>query len=223
MASTNTHMAIDTLPAKRARSPSVTPLDDTCAICLETMGAGDATFHGSCGHNFHVQCIEADVVTHRSARCPCCRAQWANAPGLVALRRPVTAPPPPFERQPQPLRNTNQLLDVAPPTPPVQTSGLQLGSLAEGWCSLKCITDFTTLPPGVATEVTALLKTSFANDDDSTPFRVPADFVILADCSGSMSGDKVEALRDTLLKVRVPAPPPASRTPALTASRAPCR
>ena len=103
------------------------------------------------------------------------------------------------------LQGSAVLRDVPAPAPPRPdpSSGLQLGALSEGWCGVWAIMDCTAVPLGMSTNVTALVKVALANgDDDKAPFRVPADFVIRADCSGSMVGEKVQALRGTLLKAR---------------------
>lgn len=44
-------------------------------------------------------------------------------------------------------------------------------------------------------------QVAFADDDDANPFTTPTDFILLADVSGSMSGDKIQSVLETLLKV----------------------
>jgi hypothetical protein len=163
----------------------------TCAICLETLTDSDDQFKGHCSHSFHVQCIEKNVVTRNDKRCPYCRATWTNAPGLVAMAKQPPAQP---EAAPTVVA---ALHDVAPP----ETAPTPGGSVPDDWVSVSAVTDVLCVPPGVSTPVTALIKLKYADDTDEQPITVPTDFVVLADVSGSMAGPKIEAVRDTLLKV----------------------
>ena len=76
-------------------------------------------------------------------------------------------------------------------------------SLAPSWAVLSAVTDVAAIAEAIhaPTSVTVLLKIAFADDEDAHPIVVPADFVILADVSGSMGGAKIEAVRDALLKI----------------------
>lgn len=44
--------------------------DDTCPICLDDMGTGKCYI--SCGHTFHVQCINRHYDTRKHYKCPMC-------------------------------------------------------------------------------------------------------------------------------------------------------
>lgn len=173
---------------KAAADPAVDEL--TCAICLEALAEGDAQFKAQCSHSFHVQCIEKNVVTRNDMRCPCCRATWTNAPGLVAMaKRPTPEPE---------AARVESFQDVAPP-PAELTAGS--APVPDDWVAVSAVTDVLCAPPDVSTPVTALIKLKYADDTDEHPITVPTDFVVLADVSGSMAGPKIEAVRDTLLKV----------------------
>ncbi|KAG6554850.1 hypothetical protein Mapa_003433 [Marchantia paleacea] len=82
-----------TSPATPSRSPSRLNLirtsirmsrvstASTCAICLESMkaGQGQALFTAECSHTFHFSCI-ASNVRHGNLVCPVCRAKWKEVP-----------------------------------------------------------------------------------------------------------------------------------------------
>ncbi|BBN14069.1 Ca-activated chloride channel homolog [Marchantia polymorpha subsp. ruderalis] len=78
-----------TAPATPNRSPSrlnsirssIRMSRSTCAICLESMkaGQGQALFTAECSHTFHFSCI-ASNVRHGNLVCPVCRAKWKEVP-----------------------------------------------------------------------------------------------------------------------------------------------
>jgi anaphase-promoting complex subunit 11 len=60
--------------------------DDVCGICCNAYDgcAQDAKYPGddspvvwgSCGHAFHLQCIQKWLAARTEQRCPMCRRQW---------------------------------------------------------------------------------------------------------------------------------------------------
>lgn len=179
---------------------------DVCVICLAPIGACDAQFLAPCHHHFHVQCIETNVVVARDTRCPCCRAPWTNAPGMVALAKAAPVATRTTVEAPSPVVAPAPVTDVMPDVPPPAeappaTGGPAVAPEIGEWCKLSAFTDVTEVPAGARVNVTALVRAEFADDHDDNPIVVPADFVVLADVSGSMAGTKIAAVKDTLLKV----------------------
>lgn len=99
---------------------------------------------------------------------------------------------------------------AAPPAAAGSPPAAAAPPLSEAFASVSIVTDVasvatqaaaaaSSLPPKQA--VTSLVRVSFADDDNAHPCCVPGDFVILADVSGSMTGRKIAAVRDALLKL----------------------
>ena len=193
------------VPGSLVESPAA-----VCVICQEGMHAGeDALFVGPCGHTFHVQCAETNFVVGGNTTCPLCRAPFSHAPGFIAMARAEAQgtharSSAPFQSNPQP-RNENaqrHAFAVLPEVRPLaHCSAAAHPRIGSDFAKCNIQTDVCWLKPGRATPVTALVTVKYADDDDSNPVHVPTDFVLLADVSGSMSGDKLMSLKDALMKL----------------------
>ena len=178
-----------------------------CVICQDGMHAGeDALFVGPCGHTFHVQCAENNFVVGGQTSCPLCRAPFSHAPGFVAMARAEARShargATPFHASS--VRREGYPVHVLPEVAPPSSRGPSAARhTAPGTHFAKCTIqpDVYWLRPGRATPVTALINVKYADDDDNNPIRVPTDFVLLADISGSMSGAKLASLKDALMKL----------------------
>ena len=196
-----------TRAAKRKAAPEPGPAD--CAVCLEAITDADAKFVGPCKHIFHVQCAEQNFVVGKKTCCPCCRAEFQHAPGFVAMalaaaRAPGVAPRAPAQRAarestPEPPLEPTLMPDI--PVVAGEAAAAAAGITAAGpdFVKASIITDVRTVSG--TQSVTALIKMNFKDDDDAAPVTMAADFVLLADVSGSMSDAKIEAVRDALLKL----------------------
>ena len=176
-----------------------------CAVCLEAITDADAKFMGPCKHVFHVQCAEENFVVGNKTSCPCCRAEFAHAPGFVAMARAdarihgatpaaATTAAAAFVRPYVPTAAA-VMADIAVGGEPV----VMVGTAGEDFVKASVVVDARTVTG--TQDVTALVKLSFKDDDDAAPVTMAADFVLLADVSGSMQGPKIEAVRDALLKL----------------------
>jgi hypothetical protein len=64
----------------------------TCPICYEDLfQKGVAFFGGSCGHSYHVKCLNASVLAGNQSCCPTCRRNW-ETDAVVVRSLPVPAP-----------------------------------------------------------------------------------------------------------------------------------
>lgn len=195
---------------KRKEAPDQEdPAAHECAVCLEPFQTSDATFVGPCKHAFHVQCAEQNFVVGGKTCCPLCRVEFQHAPGFVAMARAAAGfgaggvggeINPRVDRTRTP-RNSQRaavaLPDVA--LPEAAQAAAPPFSLTPSFAKATVAFDKRTVAPGSTERVTALLSVRFADDDDAQPVLVPTDFVLLADVSGSMAGDKIDAVRSALL------------------------
>lgn len=204
-----------------APSPKRDRSEQDCPICLEAILDDHGKFVGPCGHSMHIECAESNFVFGHRTTCPCCRCEFPNAPGEVALRRfelehtpspsqmafaspsprparrgrhavvPNTPTQPPGV-DPRVLPNATVLPDVAPPAPVADAAPATAGAAA-----VSVITD-RDAAPSAQTTVTAIVRVKVSDD---AAHSLPTDIVVVADCSGSMVGEKIEAVRDALLRL----------------------
>ena len=180
---------------------------DVCAVCLETMAAvGSAKFVGPCGHTFHVQCAEANFVQAGRTTCPCCRMEFEHAPGFVAMARAAAVNATTYMSVRELMtgeRGVDQgitpvIPDTEPPRSAVVDAAAAAPPLGHDFVKMSVVTDGGE-DDGAPRVMTALVRAAFKADSEAHPAVVAADFVILADVSGSMSGEKMSSLRDALL------------------------
>ena len=75
-------------------------LPQECPICYELLVMkGLAFYGGSCGHAFHVACLNSSVAAGNRSCCPFCRADWEPDRVIVIAQkhRPPRPPPPQTE------------------------------------------------------------------------------------------------------------------------------
>lgn len=64
---------LDALPSKRL-SKGEAKGDQTCAICLEALRAGQTVLTLRCKHDYHRSCILKWLKSCETPACPCCKA-----------------------------------------------------------------------------------------------------------------------------------------------------
>ena len=203
-------------PSRAKRSaPATGPASECedCAVCLSALNpATDSLFVGPCGHRFHVQCAERNFVVGNARSCPLCRAPFQHAPGFVAMALAEAATASHHAVMPRPGRGPGRmevrpeaaavLADVAPLPVAAASSALLGPSFAKATCVMDVpFLDAASAGADGGHDVTALLRVTYADDDDDAPQTLPCDYVLLADISGSMSGAKIASVRDALLKL----------------------
>lgn len=150
--------------------------DEKCCVCLDNIGG--AIFLSECKHAFHFGCIQQHVVRN-GPNCPMCRAVWTSAPGMSTTSLPSMR-----ERAAWTPR---------PDLQPVE-SEQQARALRPDWVTTTIMPSLSAMPAGVPTEACALVRLEASDIYDTAP----ADFVLLADVSGSMAGAKLEAVKESL-------------------------
>lgn len=58
---------------------------DECAICYDKLS--DSQYNLTCGHIFHVRCIENMLFLHQNNKCPLCRRKFKYNSGLLTRNR----------------------------------------------------------------------------------------------------------------------------------------
>jgi hypothetical protein len=203
-------------PSRSKRSaPPTGPASacEDCAVCLSALNpAVDSLFTGPCGHRFHVQCAERNFVVGNARSCPLCRMPFQHAPGFVAMALAEAATATHHAVMPRPGRGPGRM-EVRPEAPavlpdvaPLPVAAASSALLGPGFATASCVMDVPFLDAASAGvdgghDVTALLRVTYADDDDDAPQTLPCDYVLLADISGSMSGSKIASVRDALLKL----------------------
>ena len=65
---------LDQLPSKRLSKGEANKGEQTCAICLEAMRAGQTVLALRCKHEYHRACILKWLKSCEAPTCPCCKA-----------------------------------------------------------------------------------------------------------------------------------------------------
>ncbi|CAF1112199.1 unnamed protein product [Rotaria sp. Silwood1] len=201
-------------------SPPTTPENtvDDCTICLNALIQGTPLLTLSCSHKFHFQCLASNIQA-KNRECPLCRATIEDS--VVQLLAGPTQPPlqPPPQTIPVPppavIPSVEDLIDEVA----VRELSERLASAHQAAITsinengnLPLITVSTKLEYGAQVSheesniyglitlqaPTAVLPTEAASLVSS---RVPIDLVCVVDQSGSMSGDKIALLRQTLVYI----------------------
>jgi hypothetical protein len=61
---------------------------EECPICYDPLyRRGKASYHGSCGHAFHVECLNRSVAAGNSSECPLCKMAWETDRVVVTFQR----------------------------------------------------------------------------------------------------------------------------------------
>ena len=78
---------LDALPSKRLSKGEASRGEQTCAICLEAMRAGQTVLTLRCKHDYHRSCILKWLKSCEAPTCPCCKA-----PALAPDKAPDSPP-----------------------------------------------------------------------------------------------------------------------------------
>lgn len=179
--------------------------DEKCCVCLDDVSGG--IFVSECKHAFHVACIQKHVVRN-GPNCPMCRATWTAAPGLMTPSTTALAPTRTARRLGLgriPSVNFAAAADgfgdpeweVLPDElPSDQDGGRTVRALRPDWVETQLLADLASIPAGGPTEVTAVVSLEASDGHDTAAI----DVVIAADVSGSMSGAKVNCMKESLIK-----------------------
>ncbi|CAM4754292.1 unnamed protein product [Rotaria magnacalcarata] len=200
-------------------TPTLNTVDD-CTICLNALAPGNALLTLSCTHQFHLQCL-ASSIQAQNKECPLCRAtldasivQLLSGPVQIPVRQQTFQ----FQLPPvvnQDIPSVEDLVDealVRDLSDRLASARQAAAASANSSNSLPLITTSTTLEYNacvphevsniyglVTVQAPPCLKT--ADDDSLSVSRVPIDLVCVVDQSGSMSGEKMVLLKQTLVYI----------------------
>ena len=168
-----------------------------CPICLEVLkGSGKALFTTACGHEFHFDCITAAVTTPgANDACPLCRR---NVPQLSP------APPVGFNYPPPPVSSyqPDETLDEDIPSMEdvidKKESSSAVPSANELNLNITSRKEFAEVAAGEKKELYAMVTLRANKMEDSQKKRAPVDIVAVVDRSGSMSGQKIGLVQQSL-------------------------
>ncbi|CAF3706122.1 unnamed protein product [Rotaria sp. Silwood1] len=203
------------LPASQSTTPENTV--DDCIICLSALAQGTPLLTLSCGHKYHFQCLASNIKA-QNKECPLCRAKIEDSV-IQTFARPVQL----SLQQQQPIRRPPR--DVVPSVEDlidevaVQELSDRLASARQTAITSSNNTD--NLP--LVTVSTTLEYEAQASHEESNIYglvtlqaptviqpveaeslvlsHIPIDLVCVVDQSGSMSGDKIALLKQTLIYI----------------------
>ena len=62
--------------------------NEECPICYDPLyRRGKASYQGSCGHAFHVECLNRSVAAGNSSACPLCKTTWETDRVVVTFQQ----------------------------------------------------------------------------------------------------------------------------------------
>ncbi|CAF2734931.1 unnamed protein product [Rotaria sp. Silwood2] len=185
---------------------------DDCSICLNGLVPGAPLLTLSCNHKFHFDCLLSHVKA-QNHECPLCRATIDIS--LIKLLKGANKMPSPHQA-PRPAIVVPSVEDLVDEEA-VRTLSTRLTSAQQATASssstgtLSSITTTTTLEfagqPSdqeaniyglVTVKAPSIILPSESEATSSSFSRVPIDLVCVVDQSGSMKGEKITLLKQTL-------------------------
>ncbi|CAF3700286.1 unnamed protein product [Rotaria sordida] len=198
---------------------------DDCTICLNALAQGTPLLTLSCGHKFHFQCLASNIKA-KNKECPLCRAaiedsiiQLLGGPTQLPLQQqqqtpfgfqiPSPTPPPIIVPSVEDLVDEVAVRELCDRL--ASARQVAINSINDTG-NLPLITATTTLEYGAQVSyeesniyglVTLQAPTIIlpAEAGSLVSSRVPIDLVCVVDQSGSMSGDKIVLLKQTLIYI----------------------
>ncbi|KAJ8436446.1 hypothetical protein Cgig2_030958 [Carnegiea gigantea] len=158
-------------------------MQEICGICKESMKAGGrrAMLTAECSHRFHFHCIASSSIHRGNLSCPTCQSTWTNFP----FQAPPHSTPAIFA--------DDEPLPALDPTPPLQQlDGITLKAMPEV-PALSRSENSDSFPVLVSIRAPSLSEAS-----DKPGLRAPLDLVAVLDVSDSMTGHKIELLKQAV-------------------------
>ncbi|XP_027343689.1 E3 ubiquitin-protein ligase WAV3-like isoform X2 [Abrus precatorius] len=202
--------------------------EGTCAICLTSMkaGQGHAIFTAECSHSFHFHCITINVK-HGNHICPVCRANWKEVPfpnpasDVSGILQRIPSQQVGTSRSNSSINNIpepaifdddDEVLDQQTSITPITNevdhsiiSTMEIRTYPEVSAVAKSDShnNFAVLINLKAPPRSGIEQSNDTNDTNSSSSlaqnsRAPIDLVTVLDVSGSMSGTKIELVKQAM-------------------------
>ncbi|RKO87395.1 hypothetical protein BDK51DRAFT_26769 [Blyttiomyces helicus] len=182
---------------------------DLCPICLNPLQlrGGVPLINPGCGHELHVSCFTSLQRSNIAPKCLICRKPYPStlAPAPIARQRSSAARPAPAPAPAQPPLPADD--------PVVVRAAPQNGENAvQAPPSIQILAEYSSLPQEITTPIDVNFLVSIkapdlpedplaADPDGGTSTSTSVDLVVVVDTSGSMAGNALATVKNTLLYI----------------------
>lgn len=186
---------------------------DVCTICLQDLrprGGIPLTNPGCCGKWYHQSCVEQMVLAGNSS-CPNCRATFQNVmnptatvgfpivptipPSTQAALSSFLSPPP---RASASFSNVEDLIDESSLNANIRVERSDPG---HSKVFLECVPELSEVSLQEQSDFYVNISMKAVSENSMTK-RLPMDLVCILDNSGSMSGAKLESVKEAITFIR---------------------